>query len=160
MVACWWLSLCLAPGAPEGLSTRLLFWVGSFATSVFFSFWATAQGPITSGLRPRASHSCSRTEAVGTDPRTRTFRDPLCRSLVKYVLFLVKFLEYLCHFVSKFDTSALGCKTMDNLRVLWESSRNYMHLNCSHSMTSSVALSFVVCGVPLIRAHRHHLVHS
>ena len=57
--------------------------LGRFFCLLFapFSFRATSQRPIISGLRPRASHSCSRTGGTsgrsrGTDPRTGIFRYP------------------------------------------------------------------------------------
>ena len=56
-----------------------------------FSFWATAQGPIISGLLPRASLSSSRMggtsgPSMGTDPRTGIFRYPLMYDGLAFLL--------------------------------------------------------------------------
>ena len=66
------------PGAPVPLSLSLGLWCFLLPC---FRFRATSQRPIISGLRPRASHSCSWTGGTsgrsrGTDPRTGFFRYP------------------------------------------------------------------------------------
>ena len=84
----------------------------SVARGLVFFFLAFLLSP---GDVPKNDHFRLATASVtfllpdgrDVDPRTGTFRNPLCRSLVKHVLFLVKFLEFMCHFVSEFDTSAL-----------------------------------------------------
>ena len=75
----------------------------------------------------------------GNRPKNRNFQEPQCRSLVKYVPFLVTFLKFVYRFVSEFGTSRWAHKTMDGLRMRWETSRNYMHRYCS--------LSFVFRGL-------------
>ena len=75
-------------------------------------------------------------QSRGTDPRIGY---PLCRSLVKYVLFLVKLPEFMYLSVFKFEYHRGSCKTMVGLKWmarLHETASIGIYL--SLSMTSSV----------------------